>query len=177
VIGLFPFVAVNYLVNALFTAQGAALAASGHSWVVMRTSAINMVLIFAAALLFVPHLGLTGYAISETVGVAAQYANHRATKRMLGRSADYRGALPWVVLLVPPLFAPATHLPWSVILVAVPLAILAVPGPRREVIRQVKMVTEGTRVTDLLRRRGGKGGKGAGTPPTAPATTGTGALT
>ena len=111
VIGLFPFIAINYLINALFTAQTAALAANGRSWIVMRNSIINTVLLFSAAWVLVPKYGLTGYAISETIGIGAQYWNHRATKKLLGQSANYRGALPWVVLLVPPLFAPARPLP------------------------------------------------------------------
>ena len=154
VIGLFPFIAVNYLINALFTAQTAALAANGRSWIVMRNSVINTVLLFSAAWVLVPKYGLTGYAVSETIGIGAQYWNHRATKKLLGQSANYRGALPWVVLLVPPLFAPAVDFPYNVLCVSIPLLILAVPQSRREVIRQVRMVTEGTRLRGKLGRRG-----------------------
>jgi hypothetical protein len=44
--------------------------------------------------------------------------------------------------------------------VAIPLLILAVPQSRREVVRQVRMVTEGTRLRGKLGKRG-KGGRGA----------------
>jgi hypothetical protein len=120
----------------------------------MRNSVINTVLLFSAAWVLVPKYGLTGYAVSETIGIGAQYWNHRATKKLLGQSANYRGALPWVVLLVPPLFAPAVDFPYNVLCVSIPLLILAVPQSRREVIRQVRMVTEGTRLRGKLGRRG-----------------------
>jgi PST family polysaccharide transporter len=168
VIGLFPFIAINYLINALFTAQTAALAANGRSWIVMRNSVINTALLFSAALILVPRYGLTGYAISETIGIGAQYFNHQATKKLLGQSANYRGALPWVILLVPPLFAPAVEFPYSVLCVAIPLLILAVPQSRREVVRQVRMVTDGTR----LRGKLGKRGKGAHSVSTGSGTSG-----
>jgi O-antigen/teichoic acid export membrane protein len=163
VIGLFPFIAINYLINALFTAQTAALAANGRSWIVMRNSVINTVLLFSAALILVPRYGLTGYAISETIGIGAQFFNHHATKKLLGQSANYRGALPWVVLLVPPLFAPAVEFPYSVLCVAIPLLILTVPQSRREVVRQVRMVTEGTRLRGKLGKRGKGVSTGSGT--------------
>jgi hypothetical protein len=38
--------------------------------------------------------------------------------------------------------------------VAIPLLILAVPQSRREVVRQVRMVTEGTRLRGKLGKRG-----------------------
>jgi O-antigen/teichoic acid export membrane protein len=177
VVGLFPYIAINYLINALFTAQTAALAANGRSWIVLRNSVINTVLLFAAAWVLVPRYGLTGYAISETVGIGAQYWNHQATKKLLGRSANYRGALPWVILLVPPLFAPATPFPYNVLCVAIPLLILAVPQSRREVVRQVRMVTEGTRLRGKLGRKG-KGAHsesaGSGGTPAAAAAVGPG---
>jgi O-antigen/teichoic acid export membrane protein len=154
-IGLFPFIAVNYLINTQFTGQVAALAVKGKSVVILRNSAISAGLLFAAAFLLVPHFGLRGYAIAETIGISTNYLTHRAAKKILGGGVSYRKSIPWLIVLIPPLFSPATSAPLSFVFIAIPLVAFAIPWMRHELIAQIRIVSEG-----LGRRKGGGGGRG-----------------
>lgn len=145
VMSLFPYVALNYLLMALFTMQTAALVVTGRNRSVLVTNLVALVLLYAGGLLLVPTLGLPGYGLTETLALAAQWVSHRAMRRAVPGGLDYRPALPLLAVLIPPLFFPAVPWPWRLVLLLPPALVLAHPRSRAQLRAQLaQLVRAGT---------------------------------
>lgn len=137
---LLPFVAVNYLLMALFTTQNVSLMVLGRRWTLAAANLVALGLWFAAAWLLVPALGLPGYGIAQSISFLATWVKNRELRRIA--DVRYGRALPWFAALLPLLFVPV--LPWwAGALAALPLiVVLALPGPRGELVGYARAVRE-----------------------------------
>lgn len=142
VLALFPFIAFTFALQALFTMQTAALVVVGRNRAVLVTNLLALALLYCAGVVLVPRLGLRGYAITETLALAAQYVNHRAMRQVITGGVDYRASLPWLIAFLPPLFFPAVPWPWRLALLASPVAGVLSPGMRADARRQLTVLRE-----------------------------------
>ena len=112
VVLIYPFIALSYLLNAVFNMHSSVLYVLKRNWSVMAFHVVHIVLFAGAALLLVDRLGLLGYGLAELVALASYPVLHFLAIRLL--DFNYNRALPWLVAFVPPLFLPLTGLPWGI---------------------------------------------------------------
>jgi O-antigen/teichoic acid export membrane protein len=112
VLTVYPFVALSYLLNAVFNMHSSVLYVLRRNWSVTAFHMTHIALFAGAAFPLVERLGLIGYGLAEVVAVSAYLVIHLRVSRLFDLS--YKRALPWVVAFVPPLFLPLVPLPWGV---------------------------------------------------------------
>lgn len=126
VVDLFPFLALAYLVNGVFSLQSSALYALGRNLEVGVFHALHVAMLVTAAVLLVPRLGLLGYGLAEVAALCAYRVLHGAAARNLGPVAVGM-ALVWTAGLALGLFAgPLGPAAW-----AGPALVLALPATWR----------------------------------------------
>jgi PST family polysaccharide transporter len=108
---VFPFIALSYLVNAVFNMHASVLYVLKHNWAVTVFHVVHIVLFAGAALLLVDRVGLMGYGLAEVVGLGSYLIIHLQVARLFAFS--YWRAWPWLLAFVPPLFFPLVGFPWA----------------------------------------------------------------
>ena len=94
IMGLFPFVALSYLVNAQFNMHSSALLVLHRNFDVFVSSFANVIILAATAWVAVPLFGISGYGWGEIAAILSYYALHYSLSKCLG-SPDYRLPLIW----------------------------------------------------------------------------------
>jgi PST family polysaccharide transporter len=126
VVGLFPFLALAYLVNGAFSMHSSALYALGRNVEVAIFHGVHVFMLAVAALLLVPRFGLTGYGMAEAAALCAYLTLHTMTLRLVGE-IEARIGLVWLAGLALPLFVTRLGpLAWGG-----PLLVLALPDTWR----------------------------------------------
>lgn len=125
-----PVLALAQLVAALLTTQNTALMVLGRRWTIVVANVAALLLTFLAALLLVPPFGLMGYAVAQLVALTAMFLKNLELRRMTG--VTYRRARPWLVATAPLVTLPLLP-PWIwPAALAIPLIVVLLPAPRRE---------------------------------------------
>jgi O-antigen/teichoic acid export membrane protein len=109
---IFPFIALSYLLNAVFSMHSSVLYVLRRNRAVVSFSSVHVALFGGAALLLVDRFGLLGYGLAEVVALGSYAIIHLQITRLF--ACDYSRALPWLLAFVPPLFFPLTGLPWGI---------------------------------------------------------------
>ena len=91
---LFPFLALSYLLIAVFNLHTSVLALLTRNLQLMQFYAVHVILFAASAALFVPMLGYMGYGWAEVMAFVAYYLLHHYICRSIG-NPDYGPALLW----------------------------------------------------------------------------------
>ncbi len=129
---IYPFVALSYLANAVFSMQISVLYVLKHNWNVAAFHFIHIVLFAGAALILVSQMGLFGYALAEAIALVGYLYLHVKMTKIFRYS--YASAVPWLIAFVPPLFSVYLPLPWKLTLWIPMLLVLAVrPQQRRQI--------------------------------------------
>ncbi|MBA2624740.1 MAG: oligosaccharide flippase family protein [Acidimicrobiia bacterium] len=131
VVDLFPLIALNVLVGTVFNLHNSALHVLRHNVAVVRMRVAQLGVLVVASVVLVPSIGITGYGVGEALRSVAFGLTHFEIRRIY--RPDYRPALPWLVAVVPPLFAAWCPLPWNLVLFLPAVVVLAVPGNRRTI--------------------------------------------
>jgi PST family polysaccharide transporter len=134
VVSIYPFIALGYLLNAVFNMHSSVLYVLKRNWSVTTFHIIHIALFAGAALLLVDKLGLLGYGLAEIVALVSYPIIHFSVTRVF--TVDYSRAQPWVVAFVPPLFFPLTGLPWGIGLWASAVGVLLLSNAAHLQIRE-----------------------------------------
>lgn len=138
---IFPFVALSYLMNSMFSMHSSVLYVLQRNWQVTWFHVLHVLLFAGSALLLVPRLGLVGYGFAEIVALAAYGVIHELVVRDVGRPA-YRVAIAWGCACGLGLFVP--QLGWGAASGVAVLAIL--PATWQEVTTMTHYVRSRTNV-------------------------------
>ena len=130
-VSVFALLGAASVLNAPLTVQMALLFSRGRNQAVAVGGILSTLIVFGAAFLFVPLLGIDGYGVAVIASTVAWLVVYRQARR-IERFNPYR-PIPWIVALVPPVLSPLLPWPANLILLA-PLSLLfVVPDMRRQV--------------------------------------------
>ncbi len=102
VLGIYPYIALAYLTNALFNLHSSALYVVRRTWDVAAFHTAHVALFAGGALLLVPRFGMAGYGWAEMVALGSYAVVHARVARNIG-TPSYGVAWPlwlaWATLL------------------------------------------------------------------------------
>ncbi len=136
VLRVYPFIALGYLVNSVFSLHSSALYVLRRNWDVSLFHVVHVGLFAAAVAWLVPARGVVGYALAEILVFPTYLVLHYALARRLGM-VRYTDAVVWMMVILP-LFASWVG-PWVWVLVTLPLLWSAT---RRQIFQYVAMLTK-----------------------------------
>jgi O-antigen/teichoic acid export membrane protein len=117
---IFPFIALAWLIYALFTLHTSALFVVARSYDVAKAHISHLVLLWVATLLFVPSFGIWGYAAAEMVALISYFWLHYSLTQQFG-APDYGDSFWLLVATLPPLILG----PWVPILFGLGILVLS----------------------------------------------------
>lgn len=127
VLEVYPFIALSYLVNAVFSMHSSALYALQRNLKVVSFSLIHVALFAGGAFFLVPRVGLVGYGLAELIALASYAVIHVNFARVVG-SPSYLLTGAWGLAAGLALFP--EELGWWVALA--PVAVLLWPQTWRQ---------------------------------------------
>ena len=130
---VYPFIALSYLINAVFNMHSSVLYVLGRNRDVALAHVVHIVLFTAGTLAFVPSMGIIGYGFGELVAMAGYIVVHLQVARVFPFS--YRGVQAWLVGFIPPLFGVFLPLPWNLLLL-LPLVVVVLWPRQRHQLRE-----------------------------------------
>jgi O-antigen/teichoic acid export membrane protein len=86
---VYPFIALSYLINALFMLHSSALYALRRNLKVVAFTSVHVALFAGSAFLLVPSFGLVGYGLAEMVALASYAVIHVNFARVVGTPAYF----------------------------------------------------------------------------------------
>ncbi len=107
---IFPYVALGYLANAIFSLHTAALFMIGDNAAVLRFHAVHVALFGVAASIAVSRVGLIGYGYAECVAILSYVLLHRSLVRRIGHPKTF-APLAWGAASALAMFYSALGLP------------------------------------------------------------------
>jgi O-antigen/teichoic acid export membrane protein len=135
VIGIFPFIALGSLVNAVFSMHSSVLYVLRRNRQVGVFHAAHVALLAGGAVLLVPVAGLIGYGLAEVVAMAAYVVIHRQVAKLF--PLRYREAAPWFFALAPPIFVAVMPLPYAPLLFVPTVVLLSLSRYRRALVHHL----------------------------------------
>jgi O-antigen/teichoic acid export membrane protein len=96
---VFPFIALSYLANSIFSLHSSALYLLQKNWDVTWFHCLHIVLFAGSVALLVPHFGFVGYGFGELVALASYLLLHYFLARQVGSPA-YSASVFWFVTIV-----------------------------------------------------------------------------
>ena len=134
---IFPFIALGYLVNCVFTMHSAVLYVLGRTREVTLFHLTSLVIFAVSATVFVPVYGLIGYGYAEILAMAAYGVSEFLVRRQVGSPGTGLGLI-WAAGFGLALFS-SIFGPWAWI---GPVLVLILPATRQTVARYWSMVKE-----------------------------------
>ena len=119
VLKIYPFMALGYLVNAVFNLHSSVLYVLQKNWAVTSFHLAHVILFIGAAFLLTPQLGLEGYGWAEVAALPGYIVLHVWLLANVG-TPIYTPAAIWLIAFALPLFSWQLG-PWSWSLIALPL--------------------------------------------------------
>lgn len=135
VMNVYPFIAIGYLANALFSLHSSVLYVLKRNWHVTSFHLAHVALFVAGALIFVPTYGVRGYGFAELVAIPAYVVVHGWVSKDVGSPA-YRHAFIWFVCTAVPL-AFIRAIPALAVLAFVPILW---PSTRARMVEYIRLV-------------------------------------
>ena len=129
---VFRFVAGAYLLMAGFALHNSLLYVLRRNRRVAAINALRVMTLTALSLVLLPLVGVAGYGLALLGAQASVVLLDREVRKVF----QYRlaRALPWLIVLLPPMFVPLIAMPAALLLWAPALALLSVPFPRDQLI-------------------------------------------
>ena len=134
VLYVYPFIALSYLLNAVFNMHSSVLYVLQHNWSVTVFHLVHIVVFAGAALVLVERVGIVGYGLAEVAALGSYLLIHHYVARIF--SFDYTRARPWLLAFVPPLFFPLVGLPLGALLWAFALIVLLMSNVAHAQVRE-----------------------------------------
>ncbi len=131
VLVVYPFIALSYAVNAIFSMPTSVLYVQGRNWSATVSHIVHILLFAGGSLILVPRLGLLGYGLAEVVAMASYAVIHVQVIRIF--SFSYASALPWLLGFAPSFFAPFLTYPWFLITWLLALITMLLPKQRQQI--------------------------------------------
>ncbi len=103
VVSVYPFIALAYLFNAVFSLHSSALYVLRRNWAVATFHIVHVALFAGTALLLVPTLGVIGYGVAELVALASYALLHSRLTAAVGEPR-YGAAVVWTLVFGAALF-------------------------------------------------------------------------
>lgn len=94
---VFPFIAISYLLNAMFNLHSSVLFLLKRNAQVLQFHLLHVISFSTSAALLVPRIGYIGYGWAEVLAFPAYLLLHPYVRSAVGRP-DYRPALLWTVV-------------------------------------------------------------------------------
>lgn len=130
---LYPFVAVSYLLNAVFSLHSSVLYVYRWNWEVAWFHMTHILLFAGGALFFLPRFGLLGYGLAELAALLGYIVIHLQLRSLFRLS--YKGVVAWLASFLPLFFTSSLGWP-SGIFLGLPLCVvLALPGSRNDLLK------------------------------------------
>jgi O-antigen/teichoic acid export membrane protein len=136
VVQVYPFIALGYLANTMFSLHSSALYVLKENWRVTSFHLAHVALFAGSALLLVPYVGLRGYGWAEIAALPSYILIHIGVVARIGRPR-YALAVIWFTAWAIPLLGWPFLGPWTLMGIVIPLIW---PATRRELLRTVVMV-------------------------------------
>ena len=137
VLDVFPFIALSYLLNAVFNMHSSVLYVLQRNRAVTLFHACHIALFATGALLLVSQVGLIGYGLAEVVALPAYAVSIGKCDNLF--EVSYWRVAPWLVGLVPPLFTVFLPMPWTLLLWTPFLGVLLHSQQRNQVIQYLRI--------------------------------------
>jgi O-antigen/teichoic acid export membrane protein len=128
---VFPFIALGYLSNAMFSLHASVLYMLEKNWQVTWFNAFNVVLFAGSAMLLVPRVGFVGYGWAEVVALLSYPVLYVSVDRQIGRLCYGPGAL-WYGVSVLMLILSTADAPVRYIAFVLPLLPLLAREERKD---------------------------------------------
>jgi len=135
VLEVYPFIALSYLTNAMFTLHSSALYVLQRNWKVAIFHLVYISLFFGSALLLVPRLGVEGYGWAAVAAFPAYIVLHHFFTVYIGKPGYHLAAI-WFIASALPLFSTQLGY-WTWVSIIVPFVL---PVTRRELLRTVAVI-------------------------------------
>ncbi|MHB1534161.1 MAG: oligosaccharide flippase family protein [Acidimicrobiales bacterium] len=127
-IPVFVLLALSRVLDSGATLQSALLLSRGRNATLVAVSMMRNAILFGAAIILVPWLGVVGYGIATLLTVACAVPTDLVARRIV--PFGYRKVLPGAVALVPVLLFPVVPLPFSFALLLPAPAVMVIPKSR-----------------------------------------------
>lgn len=137
VITIFPYIALSYLTNSLFSLHSSALYVLQKNWEVTLFHIVHIAIFSGGALLLIPHLGLIGYGVAEIIALPSYAIIHYFMRVVIGE-VEYKAALISYLGLALPLFYRELGL-WTFVGIALPFLW---PGTFRTIYKNILNIKE-----------------------------------
>jgi len=128
---MYPFIALSYLVNALFNMHSSVLYVLRRNWNVTIFHVVHILFFAGGVLWLLPRFGLPGYGMAEVMALLSYFVIHLQIKRLFNLS--YNDAVPWLVSFLIPLFATVIPFPSNLLLWMPLLAVLLLCKPGKQI--------------------------------------------
>jgi O-antigen/teichoic acid export membrane protein len=125
---VYPAVALGFLTSSVFLLQSSALYVRRRTWQVGAFHLVNVALLAGTALVFVPRVGVIGYAYAEVAALLSYVVLHAYTRTYVARLSYGAPALAWLA------FALALALPGNVVAGALLVGAVLLLKPTRELV-------------------------------------------
>ncbi|MDD3653295.1 MAG: oligosaccharide flippase family protein [Desulfotomaculaceae bacterium] len=138
VLYIYPFIAVSYLLNAVFSMHSSVLYVLQRNGEVTWFHIAHVLLFAGGTLLFLPRLGLIGYGVAELLALLSYLVIHCQIRRLF--HVSYLRAWPWLISFLPLLFTSIFTLPAGLLLGVAFGVVLSMPKPRKEILEYTRVV-------------------------------------
>lgn len=129
---IFPYIALSYLINAVFNMHSSVLYVLEKNWDVTWFHIGHIILFAVGALILVPRLGIIGYGWAEVIAILSYAIIHqRVTASDIVPS--YKWTLLWLLAFVPPLFTSVIGFPQAALLYIPAAVVFVIPAVRSQV--------------------------------------------
>jgi phosphopantetheine--protein transferase-like protein len=152
-IPLCALLGLNAVLNAPSQIQTSVLLARGDNLRAGVSVGIGTAILAIGSLILVPVIGVTGYGVASVLAVVDLVYLDRCVRRVV--SFSYRELVPFALALVPPVLAPLVPLRYELILFAPMVAVLVVPGTRRQVFSAITLTRSLLRKAEPVAAEGG----------------------
>lgn len=141
ILTIYPFIALSYLVNALFNIHSSFLYVLKRNGDVALFHLAHIMLFAGGAFLFVPFFGIPGYGLAEVLALLSYTVIYFQVERLFHLS--YLKSLPWLIAFSPPLFTTITTFPSGLFLWMPFLGVILASGPQKSFLEYKKIFKKG----------------------------------
>ncbi|MTI85395.1 MAG: polysaccharide biosynthesis protein [Firmicutes bacterium] len=141
VLSIYPFIALGYLFNAMFSMHSSVLFVLGRTWGVTSFHMVHILIFVGSALFLLPHLGLIGYGLAEVFALLSYLVIHLNLVGLF--RPHYTDAVLWFLAFSVPLGATYVNLPYTILLLIPLCVVVLMKGPRQKVLEYIKFARMG----------------------------------
>jgi O-antigen/teichoic acid export membrane protein len=142
-LNVFALLGAAAILNAPLTVQMALLFSRAKNQAVVIACILNAAIVFGAAFIFVPWVGIEGYGIAAIIGTVGSLVIYVQARKIQYFSSTR--PLPWIIAFIPPMLFPLVQWPENLLLLLPLLLLVVVRDMREQMIEYTKMVLQRVR--------------------------------